>query len=108
MSQVILYNGRRVCSVSFFLLSRYQFLLDTMQSKILFIPLLLWLLLIGPVQSRRIQTKIVILGAGAAGISAAKTLTESNIQDFIILDAQSFIGGNYDIYLDSPYLTDTM
>lgn len=45
------------------------------------------------VEARQIKTKVVILGAGAAGISAAKTLTDLKLNDFIILDAQSFVGG---------------
>lgn len=59
--------------------------------KILVIALLL--LLLDIVESRHIKTKVVILGAGAAGISAAKTFSELEFNDFIILDAQSFIGG---------------
>lgn len=46
-------------------------------------------------ETRTTRTKILVLGSGAAGISAAKTLTELGIQDFIILDAQSFVGGNF-------------
>lgn len=53
--------------------------------------LLLQLLIV--VESRHIKTKVVILGAGASGISAAKTLSELELNDFIILDAQSFVGG---------------
>jgi hypothetical protein len=73
----------------------YLFLLLLYLLDMLFLSLLI--LLINPflVESRRIQTKVVILGAGAAGISAAKTLTESNIEDYIIVEAQSFIGGMY-------------
>jgi monoamine oxidase len=60
--------------------------------------LLLFLLLISVKAAttttvKKKKTKVVILGAGAAGISAAKTLTDLNIHDFIIIDAQSFIGG---------------
>ncbi|CEP12116.1 hypothetical protein [Parasitella parasitica] len=56
---------------------------------------LFWLLLIAldSIESKRIKTKVVILGAGATGISAAKSLSEANMSDFIIVDAQSFIGG---------------
>lgn len=45
------------------------------------------------IESKRIKTKVVILGAGASGISAAKSLSNANMQDYIIVDAQSFIGG---------------
>lgn len=40
-----------------------------------------------------IKTKVVILGAGASGISAAKSLSSAGMQDYVIVDAQSFIGG---------------
>ncbi|KAI9321837.1 hypothetical protein BX666DRAFT_1034306 [Dichotomocladium elegans] len=39
------------------------------------------------------RTKVVILGAGAAGISAAAKLHEKGEEDFMIVDAQAFIGG---------------
>lgn len=39
------------------------------------------------------RTTVVILGAGASGISAALSLQEKDMSDFIIVDAQSFIGG---------------
>lgn len=42
-----------------------------------------------------IHTKVVILGAGAAGISAAGTLHRLNQTDFYIVEAQSFVGGNW-------------
>lgn len=62
---------------------------------------MLLLLLDTVVESRHIKTKVVILGAGAAGISAAKTFTELELNDFIILDAQSFIGGTVTFFLPS-------
>lgn len=40
------------------------------------------------------RTKVAILGAGASGVSAAKTLSNENMHDFLLVDAQSFIGGN--------------
>ena len=33
------------------------------------------------------------LGAGAAGITAAKTLYDRGITDFLVLEAQDYIGG---------------
>jgi polyamine oxidase len=39
------------------------------------------------------KTKVVVLGAGAAGVSVGKTLSASGIEDFIIVDAQPFVGG---------------
>ena len=44
-------------------------------------------------EERRIPTKVLILGAGLAGITAAKTLLENNITDFYILEAKDHIGG---------------
>ena len=39
------------------------------------------------------STKVLILGAGAAGITAAKTLHDQGITDFLVLEAQDYIGG---------------
>ncbi|XP_015439431.1 PREDICTED: spermine oxidase-like [Dufourea novaeangliae] len=39
------------------------------------------------------KTKIVIVGAGIAGLAAAKTLEEANFKDYLLLEAQSEIGG---------------
>lgn len=39
------------------------------------------------------KTKVVILGAGIAGITAAKTLYDLGIEDFLILEGQHYIGG---------------
>ena len=44
-------------------------------------------------KSRR--TKVLILGAGVAGLVAAKTLQEKGIDDFLILEAQDYIGGRF-------------
>ena len=41
------------------------------------------------------RTKVLILGAGVAGIVAAKTLEESGVKDFLILEAQDYIGGRF-------------
>ena len=38
-------------------------------------------------------TKVLILGAGAAGINAAKMLHDLGIKDFLVLEAQDYIGG---------------
>ena len=37
--------------------------------------------------------KVLILGAGSAGITAAKTLYDKGIKDFLVLEAQDYIGG---------------
>ena len=39
------------------------------------------------------RKKVLILGAGAAGITAAKTLYDKGITDFLVLEAQDYIGG---------------
>jgi len=39
------------------------------------------------------KTKIVIVGAGAAGIAAASKLLKNGLNDFVILEANSRIGG---------------
>ncbi|OBZ84748.1 Polyamine oxidase [Choanephora cucurbitarum] len=49
--------------------------------------------LIKVVELKVLETEVVILGAGASGISAAQTLFKKGIHDFILVDAQSFIGG---------------
>lgn len=41
------------------------------------------------------RTKVLILGAGVAGLVAAKTLQENGISDFLILEAQDYIGGRF-------------
>ncbi|KAJ3350401.1 hypothetical protein GGF32_004854 [Allomyces javanicus] len=41
----------------------------------------------------QIKTKVLILGAGVAGVSAARALNARNITDFLILEAQDVIGG---------------
>ena len=41
------------------------------------------------------EQKVLILGAGVAGIVAAKTLQENRINDFLILEAQDYIGGRF-------------
>lgn len=42
-----------------------------------------------------VRTKVLILGAGVAGITAAKTLQDNGINDFLILEAQDYIGGRF-------------
>jgi spermine oxidase len=37
--------------------------------------------------------KVIIIGAGAAGLSAANSLVKNGMKDFIILEAQNRIGG---------------
>ena len=39
------------------------------------------------------QVKVLVLGAGAAGIKAAETLHRKGITDFLVLEGNSYIGG---------------
>jgi polyamine oxidase len=39
------------------------------------------------------HTKVVILGGGVAGIAAAKALVNDGVEDFVILEARSELGG---------------
>ena len=49
--------------------------------------------LIKVVELKLLETDVIILGAGASGISAAQTLDNKGIHDFLIVDAQAFVGG---------------
>ncbi|XP_076302846.1 spermine oxidase-like [Lasioglossum baleicum] len=40
-----------------------------------------------------VKTKLVIVGAGVAGLAAAKTLNDANFKDYLLLEAQSEVGG---------------
>ena len=53
-------------------------------------------LLIGFVEfcsAQIIRTKVAILGGGIAGVIAARTLSENGIPDFLIVEAESVLGG---------------
>ncbi|KAH8554008.1 hypothetical protein BGW37DRAFT_483150 [Umbelopsis sp. PMI_123] len=39
------------------------------------------------------HSRVIILGAGASGIAAARQLQANNINDFVIIDALPFVGG---------------
>ncbi|XP_066283182.1 uncharacterized protein [Branchiostoma lanceolatum] len=41
----------------------------------------------------QVQTKVVVLGAGMAGISAAQSLNQSGLTDFVILEGTGRVGG---------------
>ena len=48
-----------------------------------------------PKRAKTRRTKVLILGAGVAGITAAKTLQENGVKEFLILEAQDYIGGRF-------------
>jgi polyamine oxidase len=39
------------------------------------------------------KTSVLILGAGTAGIAAAKALSDAGVSDFLILEYNDYIGG---------------
>ncbi len=63
------------------------------RSAILVVILFLWVQRSSssPVQANK--TKVLILGAGLSGITAAKTLLDKNITDFLILEGKNYTGG---------------
>ena len=42
---------------------------------------------------RKLETKLVIVGAGISGLSASINLINKNYHDFLVLEADSKIGG---------------
>ena len=51
-------------------------------------------LLVCPAQAASVtKTKVLILGAGVSGVTAASTLYENGEKDFLILEGQDYIGG---------------
>ena len=55
--------------------------------------LIAWAQLVNPKPMSKRHPEVLILGAGITGISAAKTLSENGINNFIILEAEDRIGG---------------
>lgn len=39
------------------------------------------------------KTKVVVVGAGMAGLTAASKLVNSGVTDVVVLEAQDYIGG---------------
>ena len=54
--------------------------------------LVLWLSLSFGASFPQEKKKVLILGAGVSGITAAKTLFEQGVTDFLVLKGQSYIG----------------
>ena len=42
---------------------------------------------------KEVKAKVLILGAGLSGITAAKTLLDNDIKDFYVLEGQDYIEG---------------
>ena len=55
--------------------------------------LVLWFSLSFGASAPQEKKKVLILGAGLSGITAAKTLYDQGVTDFLVLEGQSYIGG---------------
>ena len=53
----------------------------------------LWLSLSFGASAPQRKKKVLILGAGVSGITAAKTLYDEGVTDFLVLEGQDYIGG---------------
>ena len=59
--------------------------------KVWLVFLCLTIVVVAPAPVER--KKVLILGAGVAGITAAKTLYDQGITDFLVLEGQDYVGG---------------
>lgn len=64
-----------------------------MEAKLMISICLLWLSFAIVASGPLGRKKVLILGAGAAGITAAKTLYDRGVTDFLVLEGQDYIGG---------------
>ena len=55
--------------------------------------LVLWLSLSFGASAPQGKKKVLILGAGVSGITAATTLYDQGVTDFLVLEGQGYIGG---------------
>ena len=53
------------------------------------------------------KTKVLILGAGLAGIKAAKTLLDRDITDILILEGKNYTGGRINVTEFANYPIET-
>ncbi len=53
---------------------------------------------------QRHEYDVIIMGAGASGIAAAKTLYEANVTNILIIEAQNYIGGRARVVNFSNYM----
>lgn len=52
----------------------------------------------------KLNSQVVIVGAGLAGLAAAQRLYEAGVRDVVILEAQNRIGGRVHTIKHSDYL----
>ena len=64
-----------------------------MEAKLTISICLLWLSFAIVSSAPQGKKKVLILGAGTAGITAAKTLHDRGVTDFLVLEGQDYIGG---------------
>ena len=69
---------------------------------ILFVGFLFWS---SPIKQKK--TKVLILGAGLAGIKAAKTLLDRDITDILILEGKNYTGGRINVTEFANYPIET-
>nr|XP_027234645.1 peroxisomal N(1)-acetyl-spermine/spermidine oxidase-like [Penaeus vannamei] len=60
----------------------------------------------GDNSSRAERVGVVIVGGGVAGLTAAKTLLEEGVEDFVILEAQDRLGGRVHTVRRGPVLVE--
>ncbi|XP_068237570.1 spermine oxidase-like [Palaemon carinicauda] len=53
-----------------------------------------------------ISKEIVIVGGGMAGLSAAKQLMKDNVKNFVLLEAQDYLGGRVKTHREGSILTE--
>ncbi|XP_047475107.1 spermine oxidase-like [Penaeus chinensis] len=60
----------------------------------------------GENSSRAERVGVVIVGGGVAGLTAAKTLLDKGVKDFVILEAQDRLGGRVHTIRQGPVLVE--
>ncbi|CAF2922820.1 unnamed protein product, partial [Rotaria sp. Silwood2] len=66
--------------------------------------------------AKTIKTKVVVLGGGMAGVIAARALYENGVKDFVLVEAESDLGGRmkhtkfagYTVELEANWIQGTM
>ncbi|CAF3949165.1 unnamed protein product [Rotaria sordida] len=78
--------------------------------------MLMLMLLVSQHDAKTIKTKVVVLGGGVAGVIAARTLYENGVNDFVLVEAESDLGGRmkhtkfagYTVELGANWIQGTM